>query len=71
MSRRDIFAKVLLAFTLMSTLANAQQGSSQLPVWNANPSDTRVAMPETDWVCSTTGDQTGTIARLRVATLNR
>jgi hypothetical protein len=52
MSRRDMFVKVLLAFILMSTMANAQQGSSQLRVWNANPSDTRVAMPETDWVWS-------------------
>ena len=54
MSRRDMFGKVVLTFTLVSTLANAQQFSS-LRVWtnvscaSANRIDTRVAMPETDW----------------------
>lgn len=60
MSRRDMFVKVLLTFTLVSTLANAQQFSSHSrvrtnvsctsePDRNANRIDTRVAMPETDW----------------------
>ncbi len=60
MSRRDMFMKILLIFTLVSTLANAQQFSSRLqvrtnvsfasePDRNAHRIEIRVAMPETDW----------------------
>ena len=63
MSRRDMFMKILLIFTLVSTLANAQQFSSQVQVQeartnvsfasepdrNAHRIEIRVAMPETDW----------------------